>query len=78
MRTITVSAACLGLRNLRKILEAEAEALSEEQALILTDVCAALRLEEAEANYIIGQAYTSFVTARIPYVVNGNGSEPAA
>lgn len=73
MRTVTI---LFNLRQLRKEIENETGGLTEDQALLLADVCQALRLNEANTNYVMGDAFSGFIAMPIAYAaIDGNGHE---
>jgi hypothetical protein len=47
----------LALRQLRREIEGEAGRLSEEQTLLLVDVCQALDFHPGEMHYVVGSTF---------------------
>ena len=63
----------LRLRKMRREIEAGQDGLlSEEQAMLLTDVCQVLGIvHDSEIYYIGGEAFASFIAAPIAYRLAG-------
>lgn len=53
------------LSKLRRMLESETDGLTNDQAYLLYDVCEALRLEEGEAQHVLGAAFWMVIDAPI-------------
>ena len=53
------------LRDLRVALETETDGLTAEQALLLYDVCQALRLSERETQHVVGPAVLLVIDAPV-------------
>jgi hypothetical protein len=75
---LTIIALLTNLRQLRQRLEAGTGGLTEEQALLLNDVCQALGLGDSETYYVVGDSFPFFIDMPIRYEIKGNGLGPTA
>jgi hypothetical protein len=53
------------LAKLRRMLEIETDGVTSDQAYLLYDVCEALRLQEGEAQHVLGSAFWMVIDAPV-------------